>query len=538
MRRMTLLFALLFPVALFAHDPKQLATDATAALLSKDYPKSIALFREAIAAGKDDSTTIYNFACALALGGNKEQALATLEKLVARGYANADQLLGDTDLVSLRDEARFKAVIEKAKANAAIEKKKWDNPVIATPYRPALSDEEKIAGVSRVWSEVKYNFANFDLIPDVDWDALYMAYLPKARAAKDTREYYAVLTEFVARLRDGHTGAYPPRELSDAFDGYPAMRQQWFEGRVVVVKVGDELKDVVHVGDEIVAVDGATVADFAKAKVMPYISASTQQDLENRAGLRLLTGAAGTKVEITLRDAAGKTRNVTVERQPAAKRIPLITEYFEMEMLPGGVAYLKLNAFDNDTAANEFEKHFDELSKAKALILDVRRNGGGNSSVGNRILSMLISAPVATTLSQTIAYRPTSRARRGPQQPEFDQSMVNPDAKGRLYKGPVAVLIGPATFSAAEDFAVAFKAAKRGKFYGTATGGSTGQPMFVALPGGGSFRVCTKRDRFADGTEFVGIGIKPDVEVRTTIDDVRAGRDPVVARAVADLAKN
>ena len=31
-----------------------------------------------------------------------------------------------------------------------------------------LSDEEKIAGLSRNWSEVRYNFINFDLIPDVE----------------------------------------------------------------------------------------------------------------------------------------------------------------------------------------------------------------------------------------------------------------------------------------------------------------------------------------------------------------------------------
>jgi len=50
-------------------------------------------------------------------------------------------------------------------------------------------------------------------------------------------------------------------------------------------------------------------------------------------------------------------------------------------------------------------------------------------------------------------------------------------------------------------------------------------------------RICTKRDRFANGDEFVGIGIKPDVEVHQTLEDFRAGRDAVLERAIAELSR-
>ena len=38
-----------------------------------------------------------------------------------------------------------------------------------------------------------------------------------------------------------------------------------------------------------------------------------------------------------------------------------------------------------------------------------------------------------------------------------------------------------------------------------------------------------------DGTEFVGVGVAPDVEVRQMVADFRAGQDPVLERAVAEL---
>jgi carboxyl-terminal processing protease len=102
------------------------------------------------------------------------------------------------------------------------------------------------------------------------------------------------------------------------------------------------------------------------------------------------------------------------------------------------------------------------------------------------------------------------------------------------YLGPVVVLIGPKTYSAAEDFVVPLKATKRATLIGTATGGSTGQPLFMKTFGAGVM-ICTKRDRFPDGTEFVGVGIQPDILVQQTRRDVAEGRDPALEKAVAVL---
>ena len=93
------------------------------------------------------------------------------------------------------------------------------------------------------------------------------------------------------------------------------------------------------------------------------------------------------------------------------------------------------------------------------------------------------------------------------------------------------------TFSAAEDFAVAFRGMKRGIIVGEASGGSTGQPLFLDLPGGGKGRICVKRDTYPDGTAFVGVGVLPDVEAHPTVAGVRAGTDPVLDRALAELGK-
>jgi len=70
---------------------------------------------------------------------------------------------------------------------------------------------------------------------------------------------------------------------------------------------------------------------------------------------------------------------------------------------------------------------------------------------------------------------------------------------------------------------------------GEPTYGSTGQPIFVDLPGGGTFRVCTKRDTYPDGREFVGYGIKPDILVESTLATVRSDEDEALDRALREL---
>ncbi|MBK7124056.1 MAG: hypothetical protein IPH68_15480 [Chitinophagaceae bacterium] len=54
----------------------------------------------------------------------------------------------------------------------------------------------------------------------------------------------------------------------------------------------------------------------------------------------------------------------------------------------------------------------------------------------------------------------------------------------------------------------------------------------LSLPGGGLARICTKQDTYPDGREFVGYGIKPDIEVKPTLNDYIQKTDPVMAKAI------
>ncbi len=111
----------------------------------------------------------------------------------------------------------------------------------------------------------------------------------------------------------------------------------------------------------------------------------------------------------------------------------------------------------------------------------------------------------------------------------FDHVILSP-AKDLKIKCPVAVLTSPWTGSAAEGFVFLFKYYKRGKIVGLPTSGSTGNPLFTLLKGGGFLRVNLNISMF-----FTCKGIEPDIYVENTISDLIKGSDSQLNNAIEYL---
>jgi C-terminal processing protease CtpA/Prc len=425
-------------------------------------------------------------------------------------------------------------------ARKAHDAKLFASPALATPYRDNISDDEKVAGLSKFWSEVKYNFVYVERLKQLDWDKLYLEYLPKVRATASTADYYRVLMELCARLQDGHTNVYPALEVWESQLAGPKIRTRLIEHRVLVTAVFDPALRAQGVvpGVEVMTVDGEPALAYGRRVHEPYQSASTAQDRDVRTyGYAFLSGPRDKAPRVGFADAAGKRFELALPRYDSAALKTAVPRRppFELRMLPGGVAYVALNSFENDDAANQFIAAFDQISKATALVIDVRNNGGGNSDVGYRVLATLTASPLATGQWSTRQYLPTWRAWGRPMPDLSEQQSGWRADPQHQFSQPVRVLTSAATYSAAEDFAVAFDTMKRGMIVGEATGGSTGQPLFIDLPGGGRARNCTKADTYPDGRVWVGVGIQPALEVHPTVADLRKGKDTVLEAALASL---
>lgn len=506
--------------------------------LQRDFREAVAILEE-LRAQPDLSElenarqgVLYNLACGYSLLGERDKALESLAASVSAGFNDYDHLSHDSDLDNIRIEPRYAEIVAPLRAASML----WSDDAWNVLYQENLTPDMKAAGLAKLWAETKYGFAFFDRAPANSWDSLFIAYLPRVRATVSTREYYRVLQQFAAALRDGHTGVDVPNELFSDLYSRPSFDTRLIEGKVVITKVFDTAleKRGLRPGVEVTQVDGVPVREYADSIVAPFHSFSTQQGRDlNTFGLYLLCGASDEPVTLDLRDAKGRAFSATLERN--RRQILSYQQPVEFKMLSNNVAYVALNTFGSDAISAAFDSLFPVFQQSSALVLDLRQNTGGNSSVGFRILGCLTDKPFGYFRSAARKYVAVNRA-FGRSQPSHEEPLGESPANGkRLYTNPVAVLTSSQTGSAAEDFCVAFDIMKRGIIVGEPTNGSTGQPLSFGLPGGGRGRVCAVRCTYPDGTEFVGVGVAPDLEISPTIKDIRAGRDPVLTAALKEL---
>jgi carboxyl-terminal processing protease len=398
--------------------------------------------------------------------------------------------------------------------------------------RPEAVRSLRLAGFARLWSEIKYNFVYLEKRTEVHWDSVLERYIPRIAAAKDDVEYGRILEEVVALLKDGHTNVYP-KAVTPTDE--PLINLEPIQGKPVAIAVGNlpELAPI-KPGMELIEIDHTPIATIIARDLDPYIASSTVQDRALREMRMLLKGPPDSTIQTKWVDLQGKTHEVTLHRNASKNRAVMPAqrrERFEYTELPGHITYMALNDFGDERVVSDFESRFDKARGAKAWILDLRDNGGGSSSISYSILGRLLTAAAQGEAWRTRLYNPTLRAWGQPQGWYEGSPDVIAVANGPRYAGPVYVLTSPSTCSAAEDFLIPLKMHKRATLVGEPTCGSSGQPLFFSIYGA-DVRVCTKWDRFPDGTEFVGLGILPDIAVSRTKRDIATGRDAVLEAAV------
>jgi len=361
---------------------QQYANQAQSAWNAKDYLRAAEQYEKAYAIDPSISEISYALACAYAMAGKTDLAFAWLEKSFKAGYIKPDQIKNDSDLVTLHADARWAKYLGQMQTQVKRDARLWDSEVWKSSYEEQLSEDQRIAGLSKLWSEVKYNFIYTDMLKELDWDAVYLQFLPRVKTATNTLEYYKILMEMGAMLKDGHTGVIPPAHINATAFAVPPFRTRLIEGKVIITEIVDESlrKQGVLPGVEITRINKEPVKEWAFKNTAPYVSASTPQDLESNVfTYQFLAGNKMDKPQIELRNSAGKTWSVEIERISSGQRNKALGRLpaFSWKLLPGDIAYVALNSFGDDTAAQEYMKNFAEISKAKAIIFDVRKNGGG-----------------------------------------------------------------------------------------------------------------------------------------------------------------
>ena len=308
-----------------------------------------------------------------------------------------------------------------------------------------MPEVDRIAGFVKLWSEVKYNFAFFSRMPELNWDKVLVDYLPQVQAAQTDVEYYQVLRRCMALLRDGHTDLWGP---SPAQSGRLPFSLDRIEGMAVITAVSDantitiepQRKQLMQAnlkrGEAVTHIDGRAVDDILEDDIYPYICASTPQGRDLWAYQQLNSGPFAKETTLRIKALDGTERQVTLTW--GRWRMPRITDDLpDLRDLPNGVLYFRVSGFSSDDVVKKAEANMDRICAAKGLILDLRQNGGGNSDIGDALLSRMTDKPLQNLNWKTRQYLPAHRAwGRSEQWYEGGHEVIQPQ-QGRRYTGPV-----------------------------------------------------------------------------------------------------
>lgn len=409
-----------------------------------------------------------------------------------------------------------------------------------------LSTSEKIYGLSLIWSEVKANFAFKDKNVNFDFDKEYIDALESIISSDNIYEYYRELAKFAALLGDGHTKIMLPYDFYRNEMDWPDVYPYSIDNKVIVVGVGSKYISRLPLGSEITKINGVSVNKYISNYVFPFFSGSSFDDRWNISVKNVFFGLSNTNFSIGYISPDGKVNEITITSNSKLEndRINWIKLFkpkvgnVNFDLLSGGVAYLSINSFKDESVIEEFLSVLPKIRQSERLILDLRFNHGGNTEIVNEIVSYLTYKPlVGTSWKYRINNSVSKLGEVSNLKSWFYGNGKIVQQKSNHLKIPTAVLIGPDTGSAALELLVLVDSLDTFKTYGEKTNTSTGQAMVIELPGGGKALICIKRDIFPDGRELVGVGIQPDIPIKPTLSKILEGEDEVFERALLDLLK-
>ena len=487
----------------------------------KNYRESIAAYGRAIDVGHLVGVSYYNQACCYALLGETKPAVDALDHAIKSGLRNREEMIRtDEDFKSIRNTPEFQKRILPDPPLDISRVDGWRMDLDYLTKRVAETHYDPWAHISRA-----------------EWDKEITRI---SKAVPEMKDYQIIvaMVQLMVRLGDGHTGLAAPRNGKYAFHRLPVVFYDFKDGLFIKTAAPDYAS---LVGQKVVR-----IGDLATKDAMARIKTTAQRDNDQGArwmGPRYLTrieylDALGISkgldaVELTLVDANGKETRTTlkpipfpgdnphdqevipdnwIDMAPKTEPLPMWRKepdrYFTVDYLDDSkIVYANFRAVldsQHETLADFAKRTVDlaEEKKARALVIDVRLNNGGNNNLARPFLYAIAGS-------------------------SFNQA-------GKLF-----LITGRETFSACQNFSTWMDRGTAAMFVGEPTGSSpnfVGEGNEIRLPYSGLMANASSRMWQDSYSEDRRVWIAPELAAEMTSDDYRTNRDPALAAILDYLA--
>jgi carboxyl-terminal processing protease len=403
-------------------------------------------------------------------------------------------------------------------------------PALGAQTLSSMERERGRTMLRQVRAQIEANFydASFNGL-DLDARAAHADSI--IRHATSLGEMFAAIAALTMEMEDSHTFFVPPWQTTEAVYGWDMT----IVGDSAFVSEVEPRSDAelqgVRVGDRVLLVNG-----HAPTRGNLWSMWYVFRALRPQPGLRVVVRAPGGEprqldlaaqvrqrfrvIDLTSRGGGHDIHTLIREAQNEAD-----------EMRPrfarvGDVLVWKLPSFE--ASEEQVRQGLRRARESRALVLDLRGNGGGS-------VSLLLSLLGGMSADSVVVGMQRERRRQVP--------MVARGAGASAFTGELVVLVDSRSASAAEIAARAVQLTGRGVVLGDRTAGAVSRGRMEPLRMGAErvvmfgVLVTDARLLMSDGADLEGVGVLPDTLILPTAEQLAGGEDPVLAAALTRLGQ-
>ncbi len=226
-----------------------------------------------------------------------------------------------------------------------------------------------------------------------------------------------------------------------------------------------------------------------------------------------IRGPEGTSVQLLVKRKGAEPKLYTIQRENIELK-SVSTKAPKIGKVDDNLGYIRLSSFISRNAANEFQNALNQMKDKDGIIIDLRSNPGGLLTNAIYIADMLLSNKVIVSTVDRDGYKETQNS----------LSQVSTTQ-------PIVVLINGGSASASEILSGALKDNHRATIVGKKSFGKGLVQEINKLPDGSALHITIQKYLTPSGVDIHKKGITPDYVVDLTEADIKANKDPQLAKA-------
>ena len=347
-----------------------------------------------------------------------------------------------------------------------------------------------------------------------DWNEIETKYRSKIEAGLDTQTFYTDMSAMITELGDDHSFFLSPAEVAES--------EAELKGDVQFVGVGIYGEpDFARQRLIVISTYPGSPAEYAGIQDHDSILFVDNQPIKQEFG-NLLRGPQCSAIKLTVQSPGESPRDVMLIRYAIEGNIPVDARV--VSTTDGSkIGYIFIPSFFDETIPDQIKNALNDFGPLDGLILDLRMNGGGSSSVTYPILEYFINGRLGQFVSRD-STRPLEI-----QANEIQNSQTV----------PLIVMVSKDTVSFGEIFAGVMKDSGRAKIVGETSLGNVEVLHGTNFKDGSQVWLASETFQSAfSNTNWEDTGIIPDVQAFAAWDSFYFDTDPSIAAAIELLGHN